>query len=236
METYTLALALEDFIPVLFSSIGLYFVARMAGRAQPALGTLAAIGWILVSIGGLLKAVWKLVMALTQGQVNLVWFDKGMFIWMSAGFTLLAFALWLMGEAQNGKPPRRIWAGPAVVLGLSFFAILVTGFPDPSVNTWRFILLGVMTIGNMGVVFLLIQQARAHQKNGLAVLLLIHISLIFVLSGLARIPNQTIPLQWTEQLLNTFSQGAFAYAAWKLTQAAVSVVSSPAPVSEATHV
>jgi hypothetical protein len=32
-------------------------------------------------------------------------------------------------------------------------------------------------------------------------------------------PNQTIPLQWTEQLLNTFAQGAFAFAAWKLAQA-----------------
>ncbi|GAB4490760.1 MAG: hypothetical protein Fur0016_03000 [Anaerolineales bacterium] len=233
METYTLGLALEDFLPVILSSAGMYFISRMVSNTQPGLGAMATLGWILVTIGGLLKAIWKLVMALTQTQVNLVWFDKGMFIWMSAGFTLLAFALWMMAETRSGKQPRHIWAGPAMVLGLSLLAILFTGFPDPSVNTWRFILLGVMTIGNVAVVFLLIQQARASGKNGLAILLLIHISLIFVLSGLARIPHQTIPLQWTEQLLNTFSQGAFAYATWKLTSALASL---PLPARGAVHV
>ncbi len=216
METYSLPLAIEDFLPVIFSSIGFYFVSRMANAQKPALGVMAALGWIFVTLGGLLKAIWKLVMALTQTQVNLVWFDKGMFIWMSAGFTLLAFALWFLSELRAGRQPRRIWGGPAVIGILSLTAIAFTGFPDPNINTWRFILLGIMTLGNVVVIFLLIQQARSFGQNGLVVLFLVHISLVFVLSGLARIPNQTIPLQWTEQLLNTFSQGAFAYAAWKL--------------------
>jgi hypothetical protein len=63
---------------------------------------------------------------------------------------------------------------------------------------------------------LLIQQARYHNLNRMAWLFLANIVIVFVLSGLARIPDQSIPLQWTEQLLNTFAQGAFAYAAWKL--------------------
>lgn len=217
METYTIGLALEDFIPVIFSSIGLYFVSRMVGSVNARLGQMATIGFILVSIGGFLKAIWKLVMAFTQTQTNIVWFDKGMFIWMSAGFTLLAFALWFMGEIRSGKrQPNRVWLGPAVVLGLSLVAILFTGFPDPNVNTWRFILLGVMTIGNVVMVVLLIQQARYNNLNTMAWLFLANIVIVFVLSGLARIPEQSIPLQWTEQLLNTFAQGAFAYAAWKL--------------------
>jgi hypothetical protein len=217
MQEYTLALALEDFIPVIFSSIGLYFVSRMVANVNARLGQMATIGFILVSIGGFLKATWKLIMALTQTQTNIVWFDKGMFIWMSAGFTLLAFALWFVSEIRSGKrKPNRIWLGPSVVLGLSLAAILFTGFPDPNVNTWRFILLGVMTIGNVVMVVLLIQQARANSQNLLAVLFLVNIVIVFILSGLARIPEQSIPLQWTEQLLNTFAQGAFAYAAWKL--------------------
>lgn len=217
METYTLGLALEDFIPVILSSIGLYFISRMVGNVNARLGQMAAIGWILVTIGGFLKATWKLVMALTQTQTNIVWFDKGMFIWMSAGFTLLSFALWLMSEIRlRNRQPNRIWLGPAIVLGLSLFAIFFTGFPDVTVNTWRFILLGVMTIGNVVMVVLLIQQARASSQNLLAVLFLVNIVIVFILSGLARIPEQSIPLQWTEQLLNTFAQGAFAYAAWKL--------------------
>lgn len=227
METYTLGLALEDFIPVIFSSIGLYFVSRMVTNVNARLGQMATIGWVLVSIGGLLKATWKLVMALTQSQTNIVWFDKGMFMWMSVGFTLLAFALWFMSEIRSGKrQPGRIWLGPAVVLSLSVVAILFTGFPDLTVNTWRFILLGVMTIGNVVMVVLLIQQARYNNLNKMAWLFLVNIVIVFVLSGLARIPEQTIPLQWTEQLLNTFGQGAFAYAAWKL-----AAVISPASVT-----
>jgi hypothetical protein len=225
METYTLGLALEDFVPVIFSSVGLYFVSRMVGNVNARLGQMATIGWILVTIGGFLKATWKLVMALTQTQTNIVWFDKGMFIWMAAGFTLLAFALWFMSEIRSGKrKPNRIWLGPSVVLGLSLVGIIFTGFPDPYVNTWRFILLGVMTIGNVVMVVLLIQQARYKNLNKVAWLFLVNIVIVFVLSGLARIPEQSIPLQWTEQLLNTFAQGAFAYAAWKLAGA----VSAPA--------
>jgi hypothetical protein len=217
METYTLGLALEDFLPVIFSSIGLYFVSRMVKNVNPRLGQMATIGWILVTIGGFLKATWKLTMALTNSQTNIAWFDKGMFMWMSVGFTLLAFALWFVSEIRSGKrQPNRIWLGPAIVLGLSFAAILFTGFPDLTINTWRFILLGVMTIGNVVMVILLIQQARYNNLNKMAWLFLVNIVIVFVLSGLARIPEQTIPLQWTEQLLNTFGQGAFAYAAWKL--------------------
>ena len=217
METYTLGLALEDFVPVIFSSIGLYFVSRMVTNVNARLGQMATIGFVLVSIGGFLKATWKLTMALTNSQTNLVWLDKGMFMWMSVGFTLLAFALWFMSEIRSGKrKPNRIWLGPSVVLGFSLVAILFTGFPDVTVNTWRFILLGVMTIGNVVMVVLLIQQARYNNLNKMAWLFLVNIVIVFVLSGLARIPEQSIPLQWTEQLLNTFGQGAFAYAAWKL--------------------
>ncbi|MBM4425799.1 MAG: hypothetical protein FJ031_01030 [Chloroflexi bacterium] len=228
METYTLGLALEDFIPVIFSSIGLYFVSRMVTNVNARLGQMATIGWILVSVGGFLKATWKLTMALTNSQTNIVWFDKGMFMWMLVGFTLLAFSLWFVSEIRSGKrQPGRIWFGPSVVLGMSLVAILFTGFPDPTVNTWRFILLGVMTIGNVVMVVLLIQQARYNNLNKMAWLFLVNIVIVFVLSGLARIPEQTIPLQWTEQLLNTFAQGAFAYAAWKLA-GAVAPASVPA--------
>jgi hypothetical protein len=156
-------------------------------------------------------------MAATETRVNLAWFDKGMFMWMSVGFTLLAFALWFMSEIRSGKrQPNRIWLGPSIVLGLSFVAIFFTGFPDLTINTWRFILLGVMTIGNVVMVVLLIQQARYNNLNKMAWLFLANIVIVFVLSGLARMPEQSIPLQWTEQLLNTFGQGAFAYAGWKL--------------------
>ena len=219
---YTLGLALEDFIPVILSSIGLYIIGQMVRRIDARLGQMAQLGWLLVSLGGLLKATWKLVMAVTNAQTNLAWLDKGMFIWMAAGFTLLAFALWYTAEIMMNEGqmpvPRRLWLGPAIVLGLAAVAVLATGFPDLSVNTWRFILLGITTIGNVVTAVLLIQKSRRLGCNLAAILFLVNIIIVFILSGMARIPTQTIPLQWTEQLLNTLSQGAFVYAAWQLAQ------------------
>lgn len=222
METYNLTLALQDYMPIMFSVIGLYFISRMVRTIHAQLGTVAIVGSMLIFIGGFLKATWKLIMALTESQVNIVWFDKGMFLWMAPGFTLVAFSLWFMRQIQRGALPQRMWLGPGATLVSLIVAILFTGFPDPAVNTWRFILLGVMTIGNVVMVLLLIQQARDVNQNRLAALFLVHIIIIFVLSGLARLPDQSIPLQWTEQLLNTFAQGMFVYAAWKLSGRAAS--------------
>ena len=212
MTEYTIGLALEDFIPVIFSSIGLFFVSRLVGRVDGRLQQMATAGWLLVTTGGFLKASWKLTMALTGGQTDIVWMDKGMFMWMAVGFTLLATALWYFDE--NADPAKRIWLIPSIILGLTFAATLFTGFPNFEINTWRFILLGVMTLANVFMVVLLIQLARKKKLNTAALLFLGSIVIVFILSGLARIPDQTIPLQWTEQLLNTAAQGAFAYAVW----------------------
>ena len=230
---YTLPLALEDFIPVILSSIGLYLISQMVRRINGQLGQMAQLGWLLVSLGGLLKAIWKLTMAATNAQTNLAWLDKGMFIWMAAGFTLLAFALWYTAEIMmnptQAKTPKRPFLGPAIILGLAIVAMFATGFPDLTINTWRFILLGIMTIGNVVMTVLLIQKSRRVEHNLAALLFLVNIIIVFVLSGMARMPEQTIPLQWTEQILNTLSQAAFAYAAWQLAQrVATKVMVNPA--------
>ncbi|MCP5100237.1 MAG: hypothetical protein GY943_32190, partial [Chloroflexi bacterium] len=146
--TYTIGLALEDFVPVILSGIGLFIISQMATRINGRIGRMATIGWALVFIGGLLKAVWKLIIAFTNAQTNIVWMDKGMFLWMSIGFTLLAFAVWYIAQIMRGKStPQRIWVAPGIIIALILFAIFATGFPDFAINTWRFILLGMMTIG-----------------------------------------------------------------------------------------
>ncbi|MCP5101197.1 MAG: hypothetical protein GY943_37100, partial [Chloroflexi bacterium] len=115
--------------------------------------------------------------------------------------------------------PQRIWVAPGIIIALILFAIFATGFPDFAINTWRFILLGMMTIGNVTLIVLLIIKARQFGLIGTAVLFTLNIIIAFTMSGLARIPDQTIPLQWTEQLLNSFGQGAFMLAAFQLAKA-----------------
>ena len=57
METYTLGLALGDFLPVILSSAGFGLVSGALGRIDAQIGRMAQIGWVLVTIGGTLKAI-----------------------------------------------------------------------------------------------------------------------------------------------------------------------------------
>lgn len=226
MNEYTLGLALEDFIPVIFSSIGLYLIGRMVSQINGRLGHMALAGWLFVTLGGLLKAVWKLIMAVTATRVNLIWLDKGMFLWMAVGFSLLAISLWFVSSSLSPETQsRQAWLTVLIILGVTFAAVGAAGFPDPAVNSWRFILLGVMTAANIIFIVLLIQIARRLPHQTAVWLFVTNIVFVFLLSGLARIPEQSIPLQWIEQIINTLAQGAFAYAAWAVARAHPAAVS-----------
>jgi len=63
---------------------------------------------------------------------------------------------------------------------------------------------------------LLIRQANQQKLKVAAWLFAFNLIAIFSLSGMARIPEQTITLQWIEEVINVFGQGAFAFAAWQL--------------------
>ncbi len=217
METYSLALALEDFIPVIFSSLGIWFISQMIVRVDAEIGRMSQIGWLLITIGGTLKAVWKLLMALSDAQTNIVFFDKSLFVWMGVGFVLMSYAVsYALRVVDERNPRQRIWLWPLITIATFFVGGFATGFPDFAISTWRFLFLGMLTIANVVLAALLIRRARRMQMPLVAALFLVNIVVVFALSGLARIPVQTIPLQWTEQLMNTVGQAAFMYAAWKL--------------------
>jgi hypothetical protein len=56
---FTLSLALLDFLPVLFTGMGLLHLGRFASWVPPVQGTIAFAGGILVLAGGFFSAVWK---------------------------------------------------------------------------------------------------------------------------------------------------------------------------------
>jgi len=66
----SLALAIEDFVPVLLTAFGLLLIVRMIRRVDPGAGAWAALGAVVVVAGGLSRASWKLVM--TAGGPDLV--------------------------------------------------------------------------------------------------------------------------------------------------------------------
>lgn len=208
---YTLSLALEDFVPVVLSSLGLFFIRRMVlARVGGLPGRVATLGWVLITVGGLSKSTWKLIMALTDGTRDVAVLDNALFVFLAPGFVCMAWAVWRMRGGKGG------WGVPAGIIATFYVLALITVLTSPGARTWVFVLLGLTTLANLTLGILLIRQAWQKGQKGMGVLFVVNLVAIFILSGLARVEPQTIPLQWIEQSINTVSQGAFALAAWRV--------------------
>jgi len=236
METYSVGMALQDYMPVALSGAGLFVLARMLARMDAASGTMAYLGAGLVTLGGLCKATWKLLMALSSGQNDIVALDDALFWFLAPGFIFFACALWY-GQRKTWGPRRRanIWILPGILVVLTGAAALYTGLQmhDPTREgrqIWFFILLGMTTIMNFMAGGLAIWQARKQQMGWVAGLFALNLVSIIILQGLARVAIQSVALQWVEQLTNTVAQGAFVWAALKLAQVAITRLSSARPV------
>lgn len=222
MELYSVPLALEDFLPVIFSALGLYLLAGMITKMNVDCKNMAYLGFILVALGGLSKATWKLIYALSEGQTNIVMMDNALFFFLSTGFIFVSFALIYAQRNLSGKSsPNNVWLVPgvlAIITLITAFGISIT-MHDPEREgrqMWFFILLGMTTIFNFLTLGLAINQSR-QQKQWLALgLFVVNLSAVIILQGLARAAEQTESLQWIEQITNTIAQVGFAYAVWLL--------------------
>ncbi len=211
---YTVAMGLEDFLPVIFSGIGLYFIAHMIGRFDKTSGRMAFLGAFLIVLGGTFKAGWKLNIAAT-GQ-DIVWMADSLFLLLGPGFTLLSWALFSAQLVMAGKEiPRLIWLRPLLVIAL--FVIGAAAASTQGGRTWIYIMLTLTTFANLAAAVLLVKQSNQQGLKVAAALFIFNIIAVFALSGMARMP-QSVSFQWLEQGIQTLSQGAFAIAAYQLAQ------------------
>jgi len=212
---YTIALALVDFLPVIFSAIGVLLIAQMISRFDHTSGLVAYLSAILITLGGLSKAVWKLVIAATG--TDLSGLDDMLFIFLGIGFTLLSWALFNAQRVMAGKEiPKHVWLRPLAVIALFGIGAISARIFQPDTRYWVYILLTLTTFANLAVGILLIKQSLAFNLKVTAGLFLFNLIVIFAMSGMARIPEQTITLQWIEESINVLGQAAFAIAAWQL--------------------
>ena len=226
-EAYSMALALQDYVPVILSGLGLFFIARMVAKMEPAAGMLGYAGVALITAGGVSKATWKLILALTAGQTNVVVLDQFLFYGLSSGFILVTFALFYgQRRVYADKPAGNVWLWPLLTAGLTVGTALFVSvnYYDPTrtgQQMWFFILLGMTTLFNILALGLATGKAR---HNGLwlaAVLFLVNLVGIILLQGLARIPSRVESLQWVQQGLNTLCQLALILGAWQLSRVTV---------------
>jgi len=203
----SLPLAVEDSLLVIFFASGLYFVAKTVSRECGACGKLAFFGGLLITLGGSLKVAWKLIVATTGSDI--AWLNNGLFALMSSGFICLAWALWRSRKVNSPV----IWAlVPAFLIAATLGSAAYFAFVTES-RSWFFVLLGSTTLFNLLVSGQLIFRSYAHRIWLSLALFVFNLLCVFSLAGIS---DQTVTLQWIKQIINTFSQAAFAVAAWKL--------------------
>lgn len=213
---YTISLALIDFLPIIFTAFGMYYVARMVTHLGHTQGQMAMLGAVLIILGGTLKAVWKTINAATHGAVDINWMEESLFVFMAPGFIFLAFAIWAGVRTMLGRKVSDVWLVPTIIVLAMMAGSAYLGITRPEEPTWKRVLLGMMVLANLVSTVLLVVFAFREKMPAMGVLFILNFVGVLILNSLARIPVQTISLQWIEEGINTVTWLMFAFAAFKV--------------------
>ncbi|MCS6846476.1 MAG: hypothetical protein RMN52_02020 [Anaerolineae bacterium] len=211
---FPLVMALQNYMPVVLSALGLIWIAQMIRATHAAAGRLAFAGAALIILAGTLKATWKLVMSIARVDMPLL--SQSLFPLIAPGFSFVAWALfvskWVRSPNSNGAV---LWLPPVLVSAAALLFALALAVTRPD-RTWVFVLIGVATAANVALAVLLIHSAL-QRRNGLAAgLFALNLIITFALSGIAGMPNKSLEVHWVEQIISTISNAGFAWAAWML--------------------
>lgn len=191
-NSYSVFMALMDFIPVFCFIIGTYFLSKVFFfKHQPKFGWMAILGGVLIFLGGGLQATWKLFKALDIGDYQ--WMSQGQFVFMAFGYVLLLVpAISLLRDTIKVKPTS-----------LSAIA------------AWKIPFLAVMTLASLATYGIL--TTIAYRRGiGLSTIGFITAILgVILLGGMAN-QVQTINMQWIEQSVNSLANFGFAVGCYLL--------------------
>jgi len=207
---FPLSMALQNYIPIVLSGLGLFWVARMIGAAHPAAGRLALAGFALIVTAGALKATWKLVMAIARLDIPLL--SQSLFPFIAPGFSLMAWALFW---SKRNSDRALVWWPPVLVSAAALLGALALSITRTD-RTWVFVLIGLSTVANVGLAGLLVHSALQHGSYLAAGLFALNLLITFALSAIAGMSNKPLEVHWTEQIINTLSNLGFAWAAWTM--------------------
>lgn len=215
MDTGLLLLALEDFLPVVLSGAALFVLGRVCGRLDPPAGRYVAASLVLLVIGGLSKPVYKTVIALSDGTVDLVVLDDLLFWFLAPGFILLTAGLRSASQVDRRTSPRIERAWPAAAVGVVLAAAVLLAIGS---DAWFVVLLANATLANVAAVVVLVRWTSVYRDVFTAALFASSLVIVFGLAWAAASLEQTIAIQWGEQLFSTASQGLLLWGSLRLSK------------------
>ena len=109
-ESYSLGIAILDFLPNIAFLVGAYFLVRMTliARGKPCSRMMMA-GTLLIFLGGTLKATWKLIYTLEIG--NIQWMSDVQFIFHAPGFFAMMVAVVYIARHHSKSLDQGVVAG-----------------------------------------------------------------------------------------------------------------------------
>lgn len=208
---YTIPLALQDYMTVIFSAFALSLLTRMAWQMDAKIGRMALVGLILAITGGVFKATGKLILA--AGGPDVAWLNLGLFPFVAPGFTLVAWALYQVRRMFRNQPPlRRPWLVPSIIIAVVGAGVLAIGMAG---GPWRVPLILLATVMNVFLLGMLILAAWGRKMWLTGGLFLTTLLIILVMSQLAGMDNPSINMVWFMQISQTTAQALFTLGAWQ---------------------
>jgi hypothetical protein len=208
---YTIPLALQDYMTVIFSAFAMSLLTRMAWQMNPKIGRMALIGLGLAVTGGIFKATGKLILA--AGGPDVAVLNRGLFPLVAPGLTLVAWALYQVRRMFRNQPPlRRPWLVPSIifaVVGAGVLAISMAGGP------WFVPLILLATVMNTFLLGMLIFAAWGRKMWLTGALFLTTLLVVLGMSPLAMMSNHSINMVWFMQISQTTAQALFTLGAWQ---------------------
>jgi hypothetical protein len=209
------ALALLDFAPVFFLSLGLFFLAQLVDRLDPRCRRMALAGFFMVMIGALARAIANLDLAISGETIPVL--SASLFVFCGPGFTLMAAAL-IRGRtiALGSRGARDPWIVPTVISWLVLLGAFYLNASVENDHAWKMALLGLALAGSASTSFAAASlglRRQLHMAAGLFVFSLAGVSATIALNTLI---TQNVWIQLTGVLTNLAAQAAFAFGAWRV--------------------
>jgi len=195
-EGYSLKLCLFDFVPNLAFLVGAIFLVRAARLARGRrCAWLVASGSLLIFLGGMLKAIWKLLLTTGVGDVRLL--SEVQFVLLAPGFLLLFIGVlvWARGDRLGARASGR----PVL----------------PAMAVWKIPFLAVTTLCSVGAYGLLAYIAFRRGARLAGALFIVALLGLLAMSGMAG-GGQSVARQWIEEGINSFGQIVFALGSYLL--------------------
>jgi hypothetical protein len=190
---YPLEIAVVDFVPNLAYLTGAFFIVRLLllERFRPCARMFMA-GSLLVFLGGMLKASWKLIVAAEGPSIAIL--SDAQFPLLAIGFLGTLVTVIIMARRKRSSDRKTVL---------------------PAILAWKIPFLTVMTIAQIGS--LGIFAYVANRRKLAAAMVCFILSLLFTL-GMASMAlvTQTIAIQWIEEGINSGAQISFAVGAYLL--------------------